>query len=61
MKILQVITRPSDVIGTTDGQSEMLPSGESISRAIVMGGKSCCGAAYRERPQIEFEQPSFTR
>lgn len=48
MKSLQTMTSNTNLM-KTNASSENLPSGESISKAIFMGNKNCCGAAYVER------------
>ncbi len=61
MNTVQTVTRVNDITGATEGRpEETLPTGESITRAIVMGAKSCCGAAYSESPHVMVAQPSFT-
>ena len=33
-------------------KDERLNNGQSITKAIVMGGRGCCGGAYVERAQL---------
>jgi hypothetical protein len=49
MKKIQTTTSVTAVTGQSTKQTEeTLPSGESVSRAITMGGKMCCGSAFNE-------------
>lgn len=49
MKILQVTTTSKEVLRNQKNKKEQLPNGSSITKAIIMGGKSCCGASYVEK------------
>jgi hypothetical protein len=49
MKILQNTTSKLDVVSAVKAKAERLPSGESISKAIFMAGRMCCGSAYVEK------------
>lgn len=49
MKVLkQTVTRESLVLWNYC-KEERLPSGQSITKAIMMGAKGCCGGAYTEK------------
>lgn len=52
MIALQTMTKAKDVIGAAVSRQETLPTGESITKAIVMGGNGCCGAAYSETSRV---------
>lgn len=49
MKILQCMTRKSDVVSVAKKKAERLSGGESITKLIEMAGKKCCGSAYVEK------------
>lgn len=52
MTVLQTMTSAQDVIGAAVSRQETLPTGESITKAIVMGGNACCGSAYSETSRV---------
>lgn len=50
MKVIkQNITRNQLVSQKDAKKDECLGNGQSITQAIIMGGKGCCGGAYVER------------
>lgn len=49
MKVLKQTVTRSGLASQSYCKEEYLPSGQSITKAIMMGGKSCCGAAYTEK------------
>ena len=46
--IKQNVSRTRLVNGTV-AKDERLGNGQSITKAIVMGGRGCCGSSYVER------------
>jgi hypothetical protein len=50
MKAIQTTTCVTDVTGQSARQAETLPTGESISKAVTMGSKMCCGSSFHEHP-----------
>jgi hypothetical protein len=46
------MTRAQDVTCASVGRQETLPTGESITKAIVMGGNACCGSAFSEQSRV---------
>lgn len=49
MKILKETVTRDKLIDLNNREEEKLPIGSSITKAIFMGGKSCCGSAYTEK------------
>jgi len=46
MRAIQTVTTRDNVTAYSE---ERMPNGTSISKAIQMSGKGCCGSAYVER------------
>ncbi len=49
MKTLQTMTSSQNFISAAKVTTENLPTGESISKAVTMGKKICCGSSYKEQ------------
>lgn len=50
MKILQEKTTRNTLNRQSCNKAvEKLPGGQSVTQAILMGGRACCGSAYVER------------
>ena len=49
MKVLKNTVTHESLVKQNFEKEEKLPSGQSITKAIFMGGKSCCGASYTEK------------
>lgn len=48
MKVIKATVKREDFVNKRSTKDERLSNGQSITKAILMGGKSCCGGAYAE-------------
>jgi len=48
MKVLQNMTTKTSLM-SAKARTETLPNGSSISKAVLMSGKGCCGAGFVEK------------
>ena len=48
MKVIKKEITREYFVNRHDTKEERLRNGQSITKAIIMGGKSCCGSAYTE-------------
>lgn len=48
MKAIKQNVSRKDLINSNVAKNERLKNGQSVTKAIVMGGRGCCGGAYVE-------------
>jgi hypothetical protein len=48
MKVVQNMTTKTSLM-SAKAHSETLPNGNSVSRAVLMSGKGCCGASFVDK------------
>lgn len=48
MKVVKANVKREYLVNKRNTKEERLSNGQSITKAIQMGGKSCCGGAYAE-------------
>lgn len=46
MKIITTNVNRENLVNQRDKCDECLSNGQSITKAITMGGKACCGGSY---------------
>ena len=49
MKAIKQNMSRSNLVRSNITKEERLSNGQSITKAIVMGGRGCCGSSYVER------------
>jgi hypothetical protein len=50
MRKMRSVVKSDDLVKATRlDREEVLPTGESVSKAMIVMGKGCCGAAYVEK------------
>ena len=48
MKVIQNMTTKTSLM-SAKAHTEVMPNGNSVSKAILMSGKGCCGAGFIEK------------
>lgn len=49
MKTIKANVSRTSLVNPRSSKDEYLCNGQSITKAIIMGGKGCCGGAYVEK------------
>ena len=48
MKVIKKDVDRESLVSQNKARDERLNNGQSITKAIIMGGKACCGGTYAE-------------
>lgn len=49
MKTIKANVSRASLVNLRSSKGEYLRNGQSITKAIIMGGKGCCGGTYVEK------------